>query len=363
MNPKQLRINLLLPFPVTKPIGGPKVMYEYANRLARRGHSVTLLHPVARPYKKTSTPVWLKQLLFALRGASRPKWFPLNRQVASKIIPSAEAQYVPDADATVCTWWEMAYMLDRFPAAKGAKFNLIQDYEIWSGNEDLVRKSYRLPLNHICISRHLQKLVAEESGVMPLYLPNAVDTEKFTEIVAPQGRHPRSVIMLYSTEPRKGTSYGLKALQLLREKFVDLQATLFGVVESKGLPDWINYHRRPHNLVALYNEHAVFLTPSITEGWALPPAEAMCCGCAVVCTDIGGHKDYAVDGKTSLVVPPESPHELANAAAKLMDDRNLRMKLARNGAEHIQTNFDWERNTDALINFFTESSAMRKTSE
>ncbi len=358
-----LRINLLLPFPVTKPVGGAKVMYEYANRLARRGHKVTLLHPIARPYKRSSTPGWLKRILFAMRGVARPRWFHLHREVASKIIPSAEARHIPDADASICTWWEMAFMLDRWPATKGAKFNLIQDYEVWSGHEDLVKQSYRLPLTHICISRHLQKLVATESGQNPVYLPNAVDTEKFRQTLNPRERSPHSVIMLYSTEPRKGTAHGLDALDFLKKKLPDLRATLFGVVDAIGLPEWIKYHKRPDDLVALYNEHAVFMSPSVSEGWGLPCVEAMCCGCAVVCTDIGGHRDYGIHEQTALLVAPGNPAEMAATAERLMEDRPLRLKLAVQGAEHIKRTFDWEHNTDALINFFNESSAMRKISE
>lgn len=324
-------------------------MYEYANRLAARGHAVTLLHPVARPYKKASSPIWLKRLLFAMRGVSRPKWFALRKNVASKIIPSAEAAHIPDADVSICTWWEMAYMLDSWPESKGVKFNLIQDYETWSGHEELVKQSYRLPLNHVCISRHLRSLVATESGREPMYLPNAVDMDKFFVTQDPKDRDPQSVIMLYSTEARKGTPYGIEALRLLKNKFPALRATLFGVVESQNLPDWIRFHKRPGNLVELYNRHAVFLTPSIAEGWALPPAEAMSCGCAVVCTDIGGHKDYAIDEKTALLVSPESPEELANAAARIMIDGKFRLKLAENGGNYIREKFDWEKNTDLLL--------------
>jgi len=346
---RNLRINLLLPFPVTKPVGGAKVMYEYANRLARRGHKVTLLHPIARPYKRSSTPGWLKRILFALRGVARPRWFHLHREVASKIIPSAEARHIPDADATVCTWWEMAYMLDRWPAVKGAKFNLIQDYEIWSGHEDLVRQSYKLPLTHICISRQLQQMVGGISGRDPFYLPNAVDNEKFHEIQRPEKRKSRSIIMLYSTEARKGTVFGLQALELLKTRFPDLRATLFGVVAAQDLPEWIDFRRKPDDLTGLYNQHAIFLTPSVAEGWALPPAEAMCCGCAVVCTDIGGHRDYGLHDQTALLVAPEKPEEMAAAAGRLMEDDSLRLRLAAQGGAYVRDKFNWERNTELLV--------------
>jgi glycosyltransferase involved in cell wall biosynthesis len=344
-----LRVNFLLPFPVTKPVGGAKVMYEYANRMAAAGHRVTVLHPVGRPHKTASTPVWLKRFIYFVRGASRPAWFPLLPEVESVIIPTATAEHIPDAEATICTWWEMAYMLDRLPESKGAKLNLIQDYEIWSGHEEKVVNSYRLPLLHLCISKHLQALVGDISGREPVYLPNAIDTGRFRCLIAPQHRDPHSLIMLFSTEARKGTTYGLEALTIIKDRYPDLQATLFGVTGSPGhLPGWVSYHRRPPDLAALYNRHAIFVTPSIAEGWALPPAEAMCCGCAVVCTDIGGHRDYAKDGQTAVLVPPENSQLLGGAIGALMADNNKRCSLATAGAEFVSSTFSWHDNTKTL---------------
>lgn len=354
MSGKQLRFNFLLPFPVTKPVGGPKVMYEYANRLAARGHSVTLLHPIARPYKTSSTPIWLKRVMFALRRAARPTWFPLRKDVESRIIPSAEARYVDDADASLCTWWEMAYMLDSWPDRKGAKFNLIQDYEVWNGQEELVKRSYQLPLNHICISRYLQTLVAGESGVEPTYLPNAIDTRVFFEAVRQGDRNPQSLIMLYSTEPRKGTAYGIEAVKTLKKMFPALKVTFFGVVDPQDLPDWVAYRKKPKDLAALYNQHAIFLSPSLAEGWALPPAEAMSCGCAVVCTDIGGHKDYAIHEKTALLAPPKSGNELALAVARVLNDNHLHLRLAAESGRFIRETFNWEKNVDRLLELIVE---------
>ena len=41
-----MRISIVLPFPVTKPVGGAKIMYEYANRLAEEGNKI-VIYPVS----------------------------------------------------------------------------------------------------------------------------------------------------------------------------------------------------------------------------------------------------------------------------------------------------------------------------
>jgi Glycosyl transferases group 1 len=76
--------------------------------------------------------------------------------------------------------------------------------------------------------------------------------------------------------------------------------------------------------------------------------EAMACGCALVTTDNGGSRDYAVDGETALVVPPGGPRALADAAERLLQDVTERTRLAAAGAELVRRRFDWDR-TAALL--------------
>jgi glycosyltransferase involved in cell wall biosynthesis len=344
-----MRFNFLLPFPSTKPVGGVKIMYEYANRISSRGHSVCILHSISRPFKKSSTPLWLKGAILSLRNVSRPRWFPLRPEVVSKVIPEAIDRFVPDADVTVSTWWEMAHMVAKLSGSKGIKVNLVQDYEVWNGFEDLVHESYKLPIQHVCISKYLTRTVAAYADFTPFHLPNAIDLKIFGCRVAPLERDPRSVIMLLSPELRKGSRFGIEALGALRARFPSLKATLFGVHPRPDLPAWIRYHQKPSDLPSLYNQHAIFLSPSLGEGWALPPAEAMCCGCAVVCTDIGGHQDYAIHDQTANLVPPESSDAIVESISSLIQSPAHRVSLARSGAEFIKSNFSWDTNTDRLI--------------
>lgn len=324
-------------------------MYEYANRISARGHRVCVLHSISRPFKKSPTPVWIKRAIFWLRNVRRPKWFPLKPEVSSKIIPMVADHYVPDADVTISTWWEMVHMVAKLPSSKGVKVNLIQDYEIWTGFEELVHASYELPVHHVCISNYLTRTVAAYSKSPPFYLPNAIDLAVFCCNVPPKQRDPLSIIMLLSPEPRKGSKFGIEALRALRDRFPGLKATLFGVHPKPALPGWIQYHQKPSDLPSLYNEHAIFLSPSLGEGWALPPAEAMCCGCAVVCTDIGGHLDYAIHNQTAKLVPSESPDAIVECISSLIQYPEHRIALAQAGADFIQANFNWETNTDRLL--------------
>ncbi|MBM3411781.1 MAG: glycosyltransferase family 4 protein [Bacteroidetes bacterium] len=348
-----MRITILLPFPVTKPVGGARIMYEYANRFVALGHQVTVLHTLRRPFKKMRSPLWWKRLMFTIRGAKRPAWFPLDKRVKSLIVDEITDSFVPDGDVLFSTWWQMAFALATLSPQKGVPVNLVQDYENWTGQADLVNDSYRLPLRHAAISNWLRLLVEKESGRTVQLLPNAIDTTQFLQDVAPQSRDPLSVLALYSEEKRKGTSYILDALQPLRNKFPLLRFSFFGVYpRPESLPAWVNYYQKPKDLKTLYNQHAIFLSASLGEGWALPPAEAMACGCAVVCTNIGGHADYAKENQTAVLIPTENTTAMITALTLLFENTALRIQLAENSRKQLLEKFSWEQSLTTALTWF-----------
>jgi glycosyltransferase involved in cell wall biosynthesis len=62
-----------------------------------------------------------------------------------------------------------------------------------------------------------------------------------------------------------------------------------GTPRSASAPSYVEHFRDPppEMLVRLYREADVYLSPSLAEGWHLPPMEAMACGCALVATRVG----------------------------------------------------------------------------
>ena len=350
------KINFILPGLSTKPGGGTKIMYEYANRFALKGYDVTLIHSIKRPFKKARTPVWLRHILLLLK--KKQTWFRFSPKVNIKLVKEITDRTVPDGDIVISTWWQMAYAVDRLSDKKGKKFNLIQDYEIWTGQEERVHESYALQLQTIVIAKYLEKLVHQISGVTPIHIPNAIDIDIFNVKVPIDQRNPYSVIMLYSEEARKGSQDGIDALMKVKEKFPQLDVTLFSTFKRPSLlPTWITFKQRPSNLSELYNQHAIFLSPSLGEGWALPPAEAMACGCAVVCTDIGGHHDYAIGNETAFLVEPRNISQMTNSILRLIEDQEIRKKLATKAHDNITSLFSWEASVRKMEEvFFTNGN-------
>jgi len=348
-----MRINFILPFYSVRPIGGLKVVYEYANQLAARGHDVSVIHPrsmrniepVRRPLHKLHNAALDTRNRFAPRAGL--KWQPLDRRVRIVIVPEPTAAHVPDADAVFATAWQTAEYVVKYPIRKGRKFYLVQDFDPWIASKEVLEQTWRWPFLKITISSWLYEKVRAAGCVEPevINIPIGVSFQQF-HLTNDIGNRPKRILMLYSSSPSKGSEIGLKAIAKSREAHPDLQVTLFGPTMRRRpatLPDWASYGGIITNerLRTLYNESRVYVCSSLAEGFALPPAEAMACGCAVAATDCGGIREFAVDGINALLSAPGDADALARNIISLLDDNQLRVRLATAGHQSIRE-FTWE---------------------
>jgi glycosyltransferase involved in cell wall biosynthesis len=350
-----MRVTFALPVLRSRPIGGYRIVYEYACNLARRGHHVSLVHPRTAAHGRLTDGLlrrseW-KERLARRRGQETIPWFAfppnVDVQIVKRLVPGA----LPEADVLFATAWRTADCVDAAPANKGRKFYLVQHHETWDAPESVINDTWRLPLHKIVISRWLADVArALGEADRTTYIPNAMDFAQFTLTMPQSARDPHSVAMLTHSKEWKGTSDGIAALERVRTAIPDLSVTLFGTGDRPPLaPPWMKYTRNVTGaaLRDLYNDVAVFLHPSWAEGWPLPPAEAMACGCAVVATDNPGVLDYVTHEHTALVAPRRDPPALAAALIRILTDDELRASIAITGRDAI-LRYTWQRATDSL---------------
>jgi glycosyltransferase involved in cell wall biosynthesis len=92
----------------------------------------------------------------------------------------------------------------------------------------------------------------------------------------------------------------------------------------------------------LLAEHAdVLVLNSTYEGLPHILLEAAHLGVPVVATKVGGTPEVVRDGKTGLLIPPDSPDELVGALRRLQSDSALRRRLAASGREAVRGSFWW----------------------
>lgn len=84
----------------------------------------------------------------------------------------------------------------------------------------------------------------------------------------------------------------------------------------------------------LYREAAVFLFPSLYEGFGWPPLEAMVAGVPVVCSDAASLPE--VVGDAALTAGPCDYAQLARHCLDLLSNPDLRAELVRRGAANTR---------------------------
>ena len=97
-------------------------------------------------------------------------------------------------------------------------------------------------------------------------------------------------------------------------------------------------------LRALYAGAAMFLFPSRTEGFGLPPVEAMSCGCPVIAARAGAMPEVCGDG--AVLVDPEDAMAWREAVLALCE-RSAAASLAAAGAARAER-FSWARAGERL---------------
>lgn len=86
----------------------------------------------------------------------------------------------------------------------------------------------------------------------------------------------------------------------------------------------------------------------------MPAMEAMACGCALVTTDTGGCRDYAINGETALVAAQKDAEGLATHLVALHDHRGKLRSIRDAGRRKIKT-FKWQDAADRMERLFAEA--------
>jgi glycosyltransferase involved in cell wall biosynthesis len=93
-------------------------------------------------------------------------------------------------------------------------------------------------------------------------------------------------------------------------------------------------------LAVLYRLASVFVFPSLSEGFGLPPLEAMAAGAPVITSNVSSLPE--VVGDAAVLIDPMDAGAIADAIVRVLSDSALRADLIRRGLERAKA-FSWER--------------------
>lgn len=350
-----MKIYFVLPRFTKKPIGGFKIVYEYANKLSRLGNDITLFFINEEVFLSYKVPKFVKSICATAMTKIEPRWFELDRNI-KKISGSGkiDKKLLANADIVIATSVDtVEYTINNFPNSKKAYF--IQDFENWDDvSDDYVISTYKMGLKNIVISDWLKGIVDKYADEPSILIKDPIDINVYKP--SNDNRPKHSVAFLYHDGEHKGTKYTIEAIKILKDKYPDLEVYSFGTCSNNNLPSYVKYTRNAsqEETVSIYNSVNVFMCSSINEGYGLTGLEAMSCGCALCSSDYQGVHEYAKDGYNALLSPIKDPICLANNVIKLFENDDLRKQLVNNGLETVKEGFTWDIATTKMINTLIE---------
>lgn len=309
--------------------GGIAVICQHLNRLKKRGYDVLMI-------TETDT--------------TEIPWFP-NQNVAIVTVDNA-----PDnIDYLVATGWSTAYSIQKIPAKKKCYF--VQSDETRFNPEgsreyNLAFESYKMDLIYITEAKWIKQWLREKFGQNAFYVPNGLDTDIIYS-TTPRDTDPnRKVRVLLEGPidiPYKGMHYAFAAVEGL-----DCEVWC---ISSAGVPkpNWRCdrfFSRVPMDQMKyIYSSCDILLKMSQVEGFFGPPMEMMACHGACVVGKVTGYDEYIVDNYNALVVEPGDVEGAHNALKKLIEDKELRERLAENGY-NTAMKWKWDESIDLLEQIF-----------
>ncbi|WP_142784553.1 glycogen synthase [Changchengzhania lutea] len=135
----------------------------------------------------------------------------------------------------------------------------------------------------------------------------------------------------------------------------EMEDSVSEVKKTRDNVIWIDRMLEKEQVIQLYSHADVFCCPSIYEPFGIINIEAMACNTPVVASAVGGIKEVVLSGETGLLIPlkqqKEAPFEpvnpdkfsrdLADGINTLINDKDLRAKMAKNSRKRVEDYFDW----------------------
>ena len=202
---------------------------------------------------------------------------------------------------------------------------------------------------YIVISKKMKKefmaLGISENKIV--HLPNSVDTDLF----APKGQKEDNLLLFVGRiSGGKGLHILIKSLQHIKERIrlivigppdqnVNYFQNILKMIEEENQrgEHEIKYlgAKDQNELVKWYQKASLFILPSFFEGFPVTILEALACETPVIATRVGGIPEIIKNNETGILISPNNPKSLAEAIQHLLENKDLRYKMGREGRKYV----------------------------
>lgn len=235
----------------------------------------------------------------------------------------------------------------------------------------LLNRGLRKATAVFCYTEFLKEKVIERFGLDPerVFITQpavgdemkpVMDRKALTRFLASVGIDRPYLLFIGTLTKRKNVTGLIKAYhELVQQSGIDQQLVLLGEKgyyheEIFDLVNTLNLHsrvifveRRPHHELPLFYSGAdLFVFPTFSEGFGLPPLEAMACGIPVVASNATCVPE--VVGDAAVLVDPHNSEEMAAGIQLCLTDQKVRQELISKGLERA-AQFSWEKSAVQVV--------------
>ena len=355
-----LKINYLIV--TTERTGGVRSLLNFANQLAKRGHEVSIVtnlfinwFPLDSEIKIIAANKLVN--LYHLYIDYRLKHNYPNKFLNNYKMLLDMNKIVPPGDVNIATYSKTA-LVALWKSAETAPFYHMQHMEtIFSRDvfeRTFIKETYYYPIPKVANSIWLADLIKKLSGKEVPILNPAIEHDIFYPRESIPKPDKNVDIIALGKGGWKNASNIVDAVQQIISEYKGqklVRLHMFGrrqpdTFVADNVTTFFHKDISDDKLASLYSMADIQITFSTAESFPGPPLEAMACRTAVITTPYGT-EDYAVNRENCLLVNPGDIDDLKNAIRLLIEDEQLRNKLANNGVITAKK-FTYEQQTTKL---------------
>lgn len=354
--------------PQFKTGGGNRVFIELANELVKKGCAIDVIYPYNSLEKNT---FFLNEKInvFRLGVYSRHKLFKILNVIYTFIYVSYSKKrckiIISDPVTSIFAIILSGLDVNRFIQADDYNlFNdlyLLKNKVVLSLYKFLTKASFHLKINYIFNSGFSYSKFLTYSGRKDVkfnLVHPALNHDVFLNNNSRKDNE-LNICLIAKKHPFKGFGDFLKAWQEVEHKLLGKVTNVFIIYDNEGYNSLKNpifklFHPKNDIEIAdIYNNSHIFISTSWSEGFGLPPLEAMACGCAVILANSGGVNEYAESEYNCLLYEPRKIEQLKEKIISLIGNPVLIKKLAVNGGITAKR-FSWGKSADKFLEIIGE---------
>ncbi|WP_287583776.1 glycosyltransferase family 4 protein [Candidatus Borrarchaeum sp.] len=190
-----------------------------------------------------------------------------------------------------------------------------------------------------------------------VWIPNAIDISRFPYL---EKKSTKNIGFIGRLELWKGVSYLPQIIREISMRLPNTKLIIIGdgsqkeslAAQSKGLPvEFLGMI--PHkDITNIFRKIDVLILPSLLEGVPNVCLEAFSSGVPVVAFNVGGVKEIVKHDKTGFLIQPGDTKEFIRKTLILLNDTELRRKMAKAGRKLIEKYYTWDATIPKIISIF-----------